>query len=347
MLVDFQHHYMPAALMPTDDEPELRVDAKGAPHYRCHPLLADLPSHIRMMDAAGIDVAVLSCGAGFDQSDVGICHQINDDLHAVVQRHRNRFIGLAHVPAINIEEAVAELRRCALQLGFPGVVVASEIAGQSLDSDNLRAFWKAVTDLDLFVFIHPPPRVIEWPLMDADDLGRTLGWEFSLMVCAVRLINSGLLDQFPNLRIQFSHFAGGLGRYLPRIEGMQFRKPFYNNLLAKHCRTPARPFGAYLKDRLFYDCAGWVASGDPDSPGSAWARAGLGEIPSSQVVFGTDYPQACDADDEIVRYVAAIKELGKNTESIVSGTNALRLVPLLTQRLPTGRNTHPEENCPP
>jgi hypothetical protein len=31
--------------------------------------------------------------------------------------------------------------------------------------------------------------------MDADDLWRILGWEFSLMVATVRLINSGLLDE--------------------------------------------------------------------------------------------------------------------------------------------------------
>ena len=35
--------------------------------------------------------------------------------------------------------------------------------------------------------------------MDADDLWRMLGWEFSLMVATVRLINSGLLDKLPSL----------------------------------------------------------------------------------------------------------------------------------------------------
>ena len=59
--------------------------------------------------------------------------------------------------------------------------------------------------------------------MDADDLGRMLGWEFSLMVATVRIINSGLLDELPTLKLQFSHFAGGLARYLPRIRGLQSR----------------------------------------------------------------------------------------------------------------------------
>jgi hypothetical protein len=78
--------------------------------------------------------------------------------------------------------------------------------------------------IGLYVFIHPLPRVISWEQMAADDLGRMLGWEFSLMVATVRLINSGLLDELPSLRIHISHFAGGIGRYLPRIQGLQQRE---------------------------------------------------------------------------------------------------------------------------
>ena len=43
--------------------------------------------------------------------------------------------------------------------------------------------------------------------MDADDLGRMLGWEFSLMVTTVRLINSGLLDELPTLKISGRAFC--------------------------------------------------------------------------------------------------------------------------------------------
>src|SRR5262249_47069565 len=78
-------------------------------------------------------------------------------------------------------------------------------------------------DLGLYVFIHPLPRVIAWPQMYVDDLGRMLGWEFSLMAAAVRIINSGLLDELPTLKIQFSHFPGGIGRYLPPNHGLQAR----------------------------------------------------------------------------------------------------------------------------
>src|SRR5262249_42406882 len=64
-----------------------------------------------------------------------------------------RFVGLAHVPALDPRTAAAELKRCAVELGFPGVVIASELQGQALDAEVLRPFWKACADLGR---LHPP-----------------------------------------------------------------------------------------------------------------------------------------------------------------------------------------------
>ena len=131
----------------------------------------------------------------------------------------SRFIGLLHTSRRSIRERL-ELKRCAIELGFPGIVIASEVQGQPLDAPTLRPFWRTAADLGLYVFIHPPLRLPGWAYMDADDLWRMLGWEFSLMVATVRLINSGLLDELPSLKkIHIAHFGGGIARYLPRIRG--------------------------------------------------------------------------------------------------------------------------------
>ena len=137
MVVDFQHHYTPPELMERGKgDGTLRLDENGNPNYRFNPLLADLSAHVRMMDKAGIDVAVLSCGSGFDQPNLATCRLINDRMHQAEQDHPGRFIGLAHVPALNPREAGAELKRCAIELGFPGIVIAAEIQGQPLDAPS-------------------------------------------------------------------------------------------------------------------------------------------------------------------------------------------------------------------
>jgi predicted TIM-barrel fold metal-dependent hydrolase len=169
--------------------------------------------------------------------------------------------------------------------------------------------------------------------MDADDLWRMLGWEFSLMVATVRLINSGLLDELPSLKIQVSHFGGGIARYLPRIRGLQDREKSGTAQIPRHSRMPREPFDHYLQHRLFYDCAGWSGPDHVAERGAEWMRLGLAELPSSQIVFGTDYPQAVRHDDEVVAYVKAVGALGPETRKVLDGANAEKLIPNLHERL--------------
>jgi predicted TIM-barrel fold metal-dependent hydrolase len=334
MLVDFQQHYTPPELLKGDtSKVTVDLDSDGNPHYLLNPLLANLNAHVGVMDASSIDAGVLTCGSGFDQPDLAICRLINDRMRQAELDHPGRFIGLAHVPALKPAEAAAELKRCAVELGLPGVVIASELQNLPLDAEELRPFWKTCADLDLYVFIHPLPRVIRWGRMDADDLGRMLGWEFSLMTATVRVINSGLLDELPNLKIQFSHFSGGIGRYLGRIRGFQQRNKWGTAALSRHGRQPAKPFDYYLDQRLYYDVAGWAGPDHAAEWGADWVRFGIEELGFSQLVFATDYPQAVRDASEVAAYTDAVRGLGANGRALVAGANAEKLIPDIAQRL--------------
>jgi predicted TIM-barrel fold metal-dependent hydrolase len=334
VIVDFQQHYTPPELLKGNrDAVSVQLDEHGNPSYLLNPLLADLAAHVRMMDRAGIDAGVLTCGLGFDQPDVATCRLINDRMKQAAVDFPGRFIGLAHVPALKPAEAAAEMKRCAVELGLPGVVIGSELQGQALDAEALRPFWRAAADLGLYVFIHPLPNVIRWEHMYADDLGRMLGWQFSLMVAAVRMINSGLLDELPTLNVQFSHFAAGLGRYLGRIRGFQQRDKWGTAAVPRHGRQPKQSFDHYLENRLFYDCAGWAGPDHAADWGAEWVRFGLQEVALSQTVFATDYPQAVRDPQEVAEYVAAVRALGPNARAMVEGLNAEKLIPDLKRRL--------------
>ena len=216
MVVDFQHHYTPAELMEIGKgDGSLRLDENGNPNYRFNPLLADLSAHVRMMDKAGIDVAVLSCGSGFDQPNLATCRLINDRMHQAERDYPGRFIGLAHVPALNPQEASAELQSLRRRAGVSG----GRHRFRGPRAATRRGCLAPILEgrcRPRPLCLHPPPRqVIGWAHMDADDLGRMLGWEFSLMVATVRLINSGLLDELPSLKVQVSHFGGGIASLPP------------------------------------------------------------------------------------------------------------------------------------
>src|SRR5258708_30859563 len=66
MIVDFQHHFTPHALMPKDlgRRKLVSYDEHGPPSFILHCMLFDLDEHIRIMDLAGIDVAFLTSAAG-------------------------------------------------------------------------------------------------------------------------------------------------------------------------------------------------------------------------------------------------------------------------------------------
>jgi len=308
MLIDFQQHYTPPELFKGNaDAVSVQVDQDGNPNYLLNPQLADLNQHVRVMDEAGIDAGVLSCGAGFDQPDLGVCRLINDRMREAEKAHPGRFIGLAHVPALKPAEAATELKRC--------------------------AFWKSCADLGLYVFIHPLPNVIRWGRMDADDLGRMLGWEFSLMTATVRIINSGLLDDLPTLKIHFSHFSGGIGRYLGRIRGFQQRDKWGTAKINRHGRRPPKPFDYYLDHRLYYDVAGWAGPDHAAEWGADWVRFGIEELAFSQLVFATDYPQAVREAGEVKAYTDAVRGLGANGRALAAGVNAEKLIPDLKERL--------------
>jgi hypothetical protein len=62
-------------------------------------------------------------------------------------------------------------------------------------------------------------------------------------------------------------------------------------------------------------------------------RTGMLELPVSQCVFATDYPQAVCDDDEVAAYVDAIRALGPDAMAILDGANVTKLIPNLDERL--------------
>ena len=58
--------------------------------------------------------------------------------------HPGRFIGLAHVPALKPPKAAGELKRCAVELGFPGVAIGSELQDQRARCRSAAALLEGV-----------------------------------------------------------------------------------------------------------------------------------------------------------------------------------------------------------
>jgi predicted TIM-barrel fold metal-dependent hydrolase len=313
MIVDFQHHFTPHALMPKDlgRRKLVSYDENGAPSFIMHWMLFDLDEHIRMMDESGIDVAFLTSAAGMC-ADLDKSRLCNESAKQAERDYPGRFIGSAHANPLGGTEAMRELNRCKHELGFPGVVITSETNGRYIDAPEFEPFWAECEKLGMFVFVHPALKLNQTQQFDAYDTARSVGREFSLVMATIRLINSGVFDRHPGLTVHMSHLGGGLSALLGRIRSYQ-DKDFWGTLdNARHGKKAQKDFDYYLNHNVVFDTAGFCGA-------MGAVKGALIEIPASRIVFATDYPQEIRDRSAVAQFVKELRALGKDGEAILSG----------------------------
>jgi predicted TIM-barrel fold metal-dependent hydrolase len=319
MVIDFQHHFVPREFVEVEDQGSvgLRVDASGAPRMTPNAVLSDLDQHVAMMDFAGIDAAFLSCPPAMC-ADLDYSRQVNNHTKKAEGDYPGRFIGAAHINPLDGNDALRELSRCAVDLGFLGAVITSEIDGIFIDDPALDPFWQEICKRDMFVFIHPALTPAVASSLNAYDMGRSIGREFSLIAATVRLIDSGLLDRYPELRILMSHLGGGIATMLGRIRKFQDRAFFGTVKHPVHGKLPERDLDYYLNERLVFDTAGVCGA-------ITSVSASLAELTPSRIVFGTDYPQEIRTREGIKTFVSSLRDLGADGQTILGQNDHLLL----------------------
>jgi aminocarboxymuconate-semialdehyde decarboxylase len=276
MVVDFEHHYIPAelgrrfGLDPTNKEAVKTRDAT------VHAQLFDLEAQIRDMDRVGMDVAVQTCILGWDTT-LENCQLINQCSARAQKDYPGRFVGLAHVPPLEGTAALKELERAIIELGLKGVTIPSQVSGLSLDAEEFTPFYDLANKLGVPIFVHPALAPKGYSLLQDYQLPVILTREFDLGVAVTRLIAGGIVERYPELQFVFAHFGGGLAGYKERIVRSSYR-----------FKLP-KLFEEYF-DRLYFDMAGFE--------GSAIAlRCALEGIRPERMVFATDYPQNFNQSD--------------------------------------------------
>ena len=325
MIVDFQHHFTPRELIKQDpgEGMILAYDETGSPSYSSHKLLYDLDEHVRMMDEAGIGAAFLTSAAAMCV-DLERSHLVNDKTRQAERDYPGRFVGCAHAHPLGGADAFKELARCKHELGFDGVVITSEMDGKFLDAPELDPFWAEAVKLGMFVFVHPALKLTYPQQFDAYDTARSVGREFSLVMAVIRLINSGVFDRHPALKVHMSHLGGGLSAVIGRIRSYQDKTFWGTKGNARHGMLPQRAFDDYIRDNIIFDTAGFCGA-------ISAVKSALLEIPAARIVFATDYPQEIRARSAVREFVQEIRKLGADGAAILEG-NVARLLPKAAKR---------------
>jgi predicted TIM-barrel fold metal-dependent hydrolase len=303
MVIDFQHHYIPAELAKRrglySETGNTMLKEAGLPATTMHRRLYDLELQLNDMDQAGVDVSVLSCLLGWS-APLEECRMINDDLARVQEKYPRRFVGLAQAPILQGQTGLDELRRAVTDLGLRGVTITSQVNGLSLDATELFAFYELACDLDVPVFVHPALVPTGYDHLKDYDLPRVLGREVDLTVATTRLIAGGIFDRYPDLEIVMAHFGGGIAAVKDRLVGKGYR---FGSL--------KRPFGDYY-DRVYFDMAGFEG-------GAAALHCALQGIRPERLVFASDYPQD---------FTGVNTDTGKGMAALHDYIDAVRRLPL-------------------
>ena len=318
MIIDFQHHFMPLQLAERrgfDVSKPGNLMEGGIPKLTVHERLYNMDAQIRDMDSVGIDVGALSCNLGWD-APVEDCRLINDSAADLQRRYPNRFVGFAHAPILE-PGGLNEIERGVKQLGLRGATIASQVKGLPLDASEYKPFYTLACDLDLAIFVHPAMIPLGYSLFNEYDLARIIGREADLQIAVTRVIAGRVMEEFPDLKLIFSHFGGGIAAVKERLEAK-----------AGRFGTLKRPFSESF-ERLYFDTAGFEG-------GPIALRCALAGIRADRLVFATDYPQdftgATTQSGKGVRqigeYIDLIHRLAPESAEAILGGTAARLLHL-------------------
>lgn len=323
-VIDFHIHFTPEELVRPHLKPGGKIDVliqNGLPAYTYHDTLFLFERHIECMDQAGIDIAVLSSGAGMGGS-AEVCELINSTANKMHNQYPKRFTPLAHIdPKSDCWQD--ELKKCTNEYGFPGVAFPSSFGTYNLDSDILLPIYEAIEAAGMFIFVHPalsvPDGISQY--YDKYDLYRCVGREHELVLATYRLIAGGIFDKFPGLEVVMSHLGGAIGAIIARIRGYQDKEHMGLPSDSPHSITALNTFDYYIAKNLFFDTGGLFGS-------IKAIEAAMTEIPANRIVFGTDYPQEIREAETMTKFVQAIKESNFSPEVIegILGKNGAHLV---------------------
>lgn len=247
---------------------------------------------LRQMDENGVEMMLLSLNSPSVQASWApdqakdLARRANDYLADHVSKHPARLQGLAALPLQDPESATQELERCVKELGFRGILANgfSEVAGSPdllyYDLPQYRPFWQVVEALDVPFYLHPRnPLAKDAAIYEGHDwlLGPTWAFAQETAVHSLRLMGSGLFDDYPKLKIVIGHMGEGLPFSMWRVDNAN---PW---LQPKTPRHPAkRKIGNYFQENFYL-----TTSGNFHTP---LLSMSILEVGSDHILFSTDWP---------------------------------------------------------
>ena len=281
---------------------------------------------LREMDKHGIEMMILSLNAPAVQAihdvkrAIAVAREANDVLAAEMRMRPDRFTGVAALPMQDPDAATQELTRCVKELGMVGALVngfSQRGTPENLlyyDLPQYRPFWRTVEALDVPFYLHPRNPLPSWSkFYEGHQWLWGPNWAFAAetAVHALRLIGSGLFDEYPKLKIVLGHLGEGIPVQLWRIDGRNGWMKAPHKYPAKH------GVGHYFRKHFHL-----TTSGNFHTPALVNC---ITEVGAERVMFSVDWP--FEAVDEGAAWFDGA-EISEADRMKIGRTNAIELFKL-------------------
>ena len=213
---------------------------------------------------------------------------LNDGYAEICAKYPDYFPGWVAQTALTAPDCGVREATRALKNGALGVQTYTNIGGRPLDDPAFEAFFAAMNKFNKPIWMHPArgANFADYPTEKKSkyEIWWTFGWSYETAAAMARLVFSGIMDKYPNLKIITHHFGG----IVPMLEGRI--GPGWDQLGA---RTSDEDLGAllkvlkkrpldYFKHSFYADTA--VFGGVPAT------HAGLAFYDLDKIVFASDCP---------------------------------------------------------
>jgi len=271
------------------------------------------------MDAAGIDVQVLSLSGSLDKLNpataTALARDTNDKLAELVRVHPSRFAAFACLGLQDPANAALEFERSVRKLGFKGALVNGTADGAFLDDPRFSPLFEAAQALDVPIYLHPglPPAEVTKAYYSGlpADVAFVLstpgwGWHVETGMHCLRLIVSGVFDRYPNLKIIIGHLGEALPFYIARSDH------FLGRVARLRRRIPE-----YFREHFYITTSGCFTLPP--------FECALQVVGADRLLFSVDYPYDTNAAGRA--FLNSLSVSAEDLEKISHG-NAERLLKL-------------------
>jgi predicted TIM-barrel fold metal-dependent hydrolase len=273
-----------------------------------------LARRVADMDAAAIDLQVISIGAVHPyvddrQTATALARHANDAYAELVAQAPSRLAAFGCQPLPHVEETVAEISRCLDDLGFAGVALGCSAGGLPLDDARFDPVWEALNRRAAILYLHPGTEIGGVVGCGEFHLAPDFVSPAEIAVAACRLMVTGHLDRYPDVKIILATLGGGIP-FLARRFDRGLRQDYPDRY---------EEIGGALRHLPRFYCDTSVVE-EPDA-----LRAARDTFGADRILLGTDYARPGTRSSAAIHYVEGSAYLSEAEKASILDANAMPL----------------------